>query len=780
MMGNSRWTGVMVVILCSVVQADVSFKDCGEDQDLYGEVVRGRTRNFTCTSIRSNQNVTWKLDDFELGTCPPIKLSGTCDTSTSVFGTDKFLPRRTTQSKSVMTILDTELRSLRNGTLHCTSLSSTTCNIDVIEPADGRCQADLLTSAWPWSVHVHCNITGGNSTRHRYGCRLFHKAETTELTEPTEPTELTELTEWQVMKQNTLPTGSAVCNFTTPLNTTVDGHHHYTVKLKPGRSWKNVKFSNDENQISRPSMPSIDKCSYPDLVPEMGNLTCRCIADRVGLPKGWLVWSKRVNGQFNTNSPLRSGKRGETTLEMTTTLTRQDDKIQFRCDVIWAHNITGDIKSFTVGYPASGVDFTVSEGRSVAENREAVFTCSATGGRPSPNITLRREGGMFFGKVKVEGPSPLEHRHAVRCEDSGRYTCVASNGMGPDVEHTDVLNVTCAPRDLSGDIPTVNIEDKEKRFTFDVIANPPPYHVSFFFLGSNPSNPGSSVRAISLTGQCGRKDGAMYTATCTVVMDNVTSAAAEGLYRGSVQNQGGILNFTFEVKVNATLPEPPPAGPSVAVIVGVAVGAVVAIAIAIVIFIVYRCRKKGSKTTKPPGGSSTATTPVKYRAVPNGADREESPLPPPSSPQALLPAGEKGHVYTNVTQGPSGLQPQTDDYAVVQKPEKGGAQGHPNCDTGKVKDSMKGVEEEEVTEPSEAHVYGNINMQERSRGPQDASSPGPQVEGQARPIEGELSPEGLLYVSVDFSDQPPRNRQPLCPQDDAVLYSDVNYKATDG
>ncbi|XP_076452629.1 uncharacterized protein LOC143288191 isoform X2 [Babylonia areolata] len=615
-MGKGHWTAVLLVILCTPVQADVEFSDCGEDEDdedRYGEVVRGQVRNFTCSGIGSNQTVTWKLGEYEIGVCPPVSVGGhsdTCDTSKGAFGSLKFLPHRWTGEGSVVTLSETTSLTLRNAEamLRCeTEDSGAICPIDIVKPARGECRADFVTSAWPWSVRVHCDVTGGWSSRRRYGCRLFHSVQQQE-SEVRGQEEWRPVTGWGPLRRNTPWT--SVCDLTTRLNTKVDGRHRYTVKLRPGHRMADATFVDGENLTRRPSVPSIVGCNYGDVVPENRTLTCQCKTSSLGRPKGRLVWVRQgVDGRFDTSRPLEVGQRGRKTLKMTTSaLTHQADRIQLRCDVIWAENVTGEMKDVIVGDPASAVAFSVSGGRSVKESGMVTFTCSASGGRPSShNVTVSRaEGGV---PVAESTPSPLRHSQVVWCEDSGKYRCVATNGVDNGVEATAELNVTCAPRDISGDARLVNIkggeEAGEASFAFDVVANPVPYHFSFFFLGTSPSNPASSVRGVSLTGECRRKGARVHSATCTVTVGNVTSAAAVGLYRGSVRNQRGSLPFIFRVIVNGSGSSDgqTPVTEDVLLIMAVGIPSVIVVVAGLLALNVFQCmllRRRLSPTAERP------------------------------------------------------------------------------------------------------------------------------------------------------------------------------------
>jgi len=70
----------------------------------------------------------------------------------------------------------------------------------------------------------------------------------------------------------------------------------------------------------------------------------------------------------------------------------------------------------------------------VKESEETVFLCSATG-NPTPNITWMKDG-----KTVVHGDTL---RFSVSRSDSGKYWCLAENGLGLAVNTSASLDVQC-------------------------------------------------------------------------------------------------------------------------------------------------------------------------------------------------------------------------------------------------------------------------------------------------------------------------------------------------
>ena len=66
--------------------------------------------------------------------------------------------------------------------------------------------------------------------------------------------------------------------------------------------------------------------------------------------------------------------------------------------------------------------------------------CSAEGGRPSSTVTLKGTAGEQLATSETSVTQTLD---VLECEDSGDYTCVASNAMGRDVFDTLTLTVQC-------------------------------------------------------------------------------------------------------------------------------------------------------------------------------------------------------------------------------------------------------------------------------------------------------------------------------------------------
>ena len=102
-------------------------------------------------------------------------------------------------------------------------------------------------------------------------------------------------------------------------------------------------------------------------------------------------------------------------------------------------------------------------------------------------------------------------------------------------------------------IPTVSFLNQSVSVPFDVTAYPVPNSLTFAFLGAsaaNVSTPQTDYGGITLRGFCRQKGDTLYTSTCTITVDNMTSSAAAGFYQVTVANGQGQALFTVQIKYN--------------------------------------------------------------------------------------------------------------------------------------------------------------------------------------------------------------------------------------
>ena len=86
---------------------------------------------------------------------------------------------------------------------------------------------------------------------------------------------------------------------------------------------------------------------------------------------------------------------------------------------------------------------------------------------------------------------------------------------------------------------------------FDVTAFPTPTEVNFTLLGSSTNATGSPQTepdGIRLEGVCGPHKAVVFRSTCFVIVSNVTTQRAAGLYRVTVTNTQGSAHFRLQVK----------------------------------------------------------------------------------------------------------------------------------------------------------------------------------------------------------------------------------------
>ena len=90
---------------------------------------------------------------------------------------------------------------------------------------------------------------------------------------------------------------------------------------------------------------TITTCSPNGTVPANTAVSCTCTTSSVGQPQGRLKWVKVAD-----RSQISVGGYGSTTLPMTPqTLTLSDHNVEFRCDVDWVEDVTGQSFRASVG-----------------------------------------------------------------------------------------------------------------------------------------------------------------------------------------------------------------------------------------------------------------------------------------------------------------------------------------------------------------------------------------------------------------------------------------------
>jgi len=78
----------------------------------------------------------------------------------------------------------------------------------------------------------------------------------------------------------------------------------------------------------------------------------------------------------------------------------------------------------------------------VSEGQRVTLTCTSSGGQPVASVTTLRSG--VTGQVLHSGTDQSQYTlDKAECDNAGSYTCVAGNGMGPDVHDTQQLRVKC-------------------------------------------------------------------------------------------------------------------------------------------------------------------------------------------------------------------------------------------------------------------------------------------------------------------------------------------------
>ncbi|KAK7499800.1 hypothetical protein BaRGS_00008891 [Batillaria attramentaria] len=188
----------------------------------------------------------------------------------------------------------------------------------------------------------------------------------------------------------------------------------------------------------------------------------------------------------------------------------------------------------------------------VTEHDPVTFTCEGSS-RPPPSLrlqklkdgskTLTRKPSTAWGKKNLLTYSIKD----AQCNDTGLYSCVASNAVeaeGPEAAVTQVsLAVHCSPRPLDPPEPHLNITfmGLPVQVTFDLTAYPlPNVSVAHDDLYPDDANTPLMVSADKFNGTCEETDVA-YHARCSIWIHGVTSGDT-GVYKAMVQNTEGTLD----------------------------------------------------------------------------------------------------------------------------------------------------------------------------------------------------------------------------------------------
>ncbi|KAK7477528.1 hypothetical protein BaRGS_00031213 [Batillaria attramentaria] len=492
--------------------------------------------SFTCDQYSGT--VTWYYKTRTAQT--PEQTIGTCSASSCQPNTaiPSGLFRLTFVSASSSRLsLTNQVTARRYGiTYRCAdSQANLQCQVDVVSHAVVPPSGLTLTTT-RWNLQGSSDVTSVYSSLGWYSCSWTERNQTGQVT--TIPGVTLTLTP-DISDTSNTQNRTGTCTFSKRLPAD-DGNYTYTVAISPGNTQRsgNVK-------IVRPMAPTVT-CSPRPYVPENTKVSCTCNTENVGLPVGRLRWF-RGSGHSN---PINIGTYGGRSLIMTKqTLTRSDhDVTTFRCDVQWAEFISGAHYTASVGYSPREFKLTVSAS-TVDEGQSVTFDCQADG-RPTPTVTLVNRDSNT--EIATES-SPLSHIvSSARCEDAGVYTCSASNGIGPDQVETTTLLVNCRPR-VSDDVKfTVNFQGEPVFFVFNVTAYPAPDTFTFNYIGPTLTSgiQDNNLTGIDLSLTCHQRSRPLFMTSCSIVVFNVTSAAASGFYRLTLTNSRGNGTFIFKVVVN--------------------------------------------------------------------------------------------------------------------------------------------------------------------------------------------------------------------------------------
>ncbi|XP_076457684.1 uncharacterized protein LOC143291615 [Babylonia areolata] len=781
---------------------DLTLSPCGSDHT--AEVIHGKKDNsFTCSGLDREKEVTWNVGSTIVGSC---KSGGNC--SKGNLG-DVFVPSRVSETKVKMVIDPTQLKVttyLQEGTLRCFQSESSLaeCQMDYIVPAKGTCNARPGTESSRFKLDASCNLEpGANSSRGRFSCTWEQHG----------------LGSWKKTVNLTKDNYRTGCILTHQPLPTTSGLYNYTVTLLPGR----LAVDAGTVRIKKPAVPAVSGCGGEGYIPENTTISCMCTTDTIGEPFGRLRWMKF--GHRN-HAIIKDGGYGNSSLALSLTLHRNDHQhTRYRCDVEWTEDMNGSAVEFKVGYPPTGVFLGLNgrqSNRTVDEHRPVDFTCQNSNGRPDPTLSLVKTDN---NTVLANKTTHLSHKVVGRCEDSGQYVCTADNGMGPPFTGSPrSLAVQCYPRGQK-DVGELNFNDQPVSRSFNVTAYPVPDGVTFHYLGPNGTSEETDVDVehIKLAGECQQKSNPVYQSSCTVTVNNATSDSVAGVYKVSVTNKQGKGEFLLQVLYRAPVTDAPDPGTkeesNTGAIVGGLAAVVVIIAVIILVVVVAMKRRKDPDKEKLHTSAGDGQGRGSHGGVDNPSLVPPQPLlmaPPPvdgeqyavvvkpkkaaaaAAVKAETASGSGGDVYAVVdktkkkkpaaeAEGETASGSGGDVYAVVDKTRKNkkaagaGARGKGKAKKGRGK-------KEDV---DGGHIYGNVDTEGagKTQAPAAAAAAGtqpPRAEEKEKAAAElapgcEISPEGLIYYTVEFDENSvsqPRARPPK--REATVLYSEVNYSKTDG
>ncbi|KAK7499802.1 hypothetical protein BaRGS_00008893 [Batillaria attramentaria] len=201
--------------------------------------------------------------------------------------------------------------------------------------------------------------------------------------------------------------------------------------------------------------------------------------------------------------------------------------------------------------------------QSVKENDTVKFVCVGKA-RPKPSVKLMRDEQLLKSTDPSSGADKddetrMSHTlQSASCEDSGRYSCVVSNGEVSSTTHASLF-VRCPPRPAdSVPLSQLNITYKgtQAQLTLDLVAYPlPNVTVTYDAIYADGANTPRLLSQDKFNGTCEETD-AIYQARCTIWVQDVVSSD-EGSYQLTVQNSEGSLDtLKFQLFVE-DLPDRP-------------------------------------------------------------------------------------------------------------------------------------------------------------------------------------------------------------------------------
>ncbi|KAL8588607.1 hypothetical protein ACOMHN_034061 [Nucella lapillus] len=208
---------------------------------------------------------------------------------------------------------------------------------------------------------------------------------------------------------------SGTCDVTMPIPVT-SGTYSCGVTVNPG----NTQTSCGSFTITPPSPPTI-RCPS-DVIPENTLLTCTCNASNIGQPGGRLGWYTGTGSYFSTE--VASSNYDITTLEMTQTVTRDDQGRKFRCVNNWMVKVNAAsdyTASLAWGPDTVSIDGNTPFYTDTAGSKVMTLTCQVNGVNPS---------------------SALTYNWDVLCDDKQKSTCTFRPRPGPNGDDNTVITCT--------------------------------------------------------------------------------------------------------------------------------------------------------------------------------------------------------------------------------------------------------------------------------------------------------------------------------------------------